>query len=100
LDITGIESYSRTDEGVTVGSCKINRLIFADDLVLLAPSQQGLQHTLDQSFVACDRAGMKIRTKNTGVRSLSRNPRQCMLQVSGDTLQQVKKFKYLWVVFM
>jgi len=27
-------SYSRVDEGVTVGSCKINRLIFADDLVL------------------------------------------------------------------
>jgi len=27
------------------------------------------------------------------------NPRQCILQVSGNTLQQVKKFKRLGVVF-
>jgi len=42
---------------------------------------------------------MKI-TENTGVLSLTRNPRQCMLQVNGNTLQQLKKFKYLGVVFM
>jgi len=35
-----IESHSRIDEGVTVGSCRKNRLLFADDLVLLACSQQ------------------------------------------------------------
>jgi len=35
-----IESHSRIDEGVTVGSCSKNRLLFADDLVLLACSQQ------------------------------------------------------------
>jgi len=41
------DSYSRVDEGVIVRSCQINRLIFADDLVLLASFQQGLQYTLD-----------------------------------------------------
>ena len=30
---------------------------------------------------------------------LSANPRQCMRQVSGNTLQQVETFKYLEVVF-
>ena len=34
-----INSHSRVDEGVTVGSCRINRVLFADDLVLLASSQ-------------------------------------------------------------
>jgi len=42
---------------------------------------------------------MKISTKNTEVLCLSTNPRQCMRQVSGNTLQQVEKFKYLGVVF-
>jgi len=42
-----IDSY-RVDEGVTAGSCRINRLLFADDLVLLASSQQSLQHALDR----------------------------------------------------
>jgi len=32
-------------------------------------------------------------------RTLSRHPRQCILQVNRNTLQQVKTFKYLWVVF-
>jgi len=35
-----IDSRSRVEEGVTVGSCKINRLLFVDDLVFLASSQE------------------------------------------------------------
>jgi len=42
---------------------------------------------------------MKISAKITNVSSVSRNPMQCMLQVSGNILQQVEKFKYLGVVF-
>ena len=34
-----IDSHSRVDEGLTVGSCRINRLLFAYDLVLVASSQ-------------------------------------------------------------
>jgi len=40
-----IDSHSRVDKGVTVGSCQINRLLFADDLVLLAYSQQSSECT-------------------------------------------------------
>jgi len=42
---------------------------------------------------------MIINTKNTEVLYLSRNPSQCVLQISGNTLQQVEKFKYVGVVF-
>jgi len=45
----------------------INRLLFADDLVLHTSSQQGLQHALDRFSAACDRTGMKISIKNTEV---------------------------------
>jgi len=38
--------------------------LFADDLVLLAFSQQALQHALDRFSVACDQAGMKISTES------------------------------------
>jgi len=41
-----IDSHSRVDEGVRAGSCRINRLLFAEDLALLVSSQQGLQHAL------------------------------------------------------
>jgi len=70
-----IDSHSRVDEGVTVGSCRINRLLFAEDLVLLASSQQGLQHEPNRFSAACDQAKVKISTKKTEVSCLSGNPR-------------------------
>jgi len=51
----------------------------------------------------CDRYGMKISAKQTeaSLRILrhSTYPRQSMLQVSGNILQQVDKFKHFGVVF-
>ena len=51
--------------------------------ILLASSQQGLQHALDRFSTTCDRTRMKISTKNTEVLCLCTNQRQCMLQGSG-----------------
>jgi len=90
-----IDSHSRVKEDVTFGSCRISRLHSADALVLLASSEQGLQHAPDWFAAACDEAGMKISTENTEVLCLSRNESQCVLQVSSHTLQQVEKFTYL-----
>jgi len=42
---------------------------------------------------------MKISTKNTEVLCLSTNLRQCTLQVSGNTLQQVEIVLSIGVVF-
>jgi len=73
-------------------------LLFADDSVLLASSQQDFQHARNLLSAACDQAGMKISTQNEEL-CLSRNPRQCALQMSGNTLQNMRKFKCLEVVF-
>jgi len=48
-----IDSHSQVDEGVTVGSYRINHLLFADDLVLLASSQQS--STCTRSVFSCVR---------------------------------------------
>ena len=94
-----IDKRSRVDECVSIGSCKISRLIFADDLVLLASSESGLQHALSGFEAACASAGMKISTSKTEILHLSRTPDKCALHVSGASLKQVEKFKYLGVVF-
>ena len=41
---------------------------------------------------------LPLSSKKTEILCLSRNPGQFTLQVSGNTLQQVEKFKYLWSV--
>jgi len=46
---------------------KINRLFFANDLVLLSSTESGLQRALSDFTAACDNAGMKISTTKTEV---------------------------------
>ena len=62
-------------------------------------TESGLQRALNSFADACNIAGMKISTAKTEVLHLSRNPDQCVLQVNGETLKQVEKFKYLGVAF-
>ena len=42
-----MDTFSRTDECVTIGRYKFSRLLFTDDLVLLAFSESGFQHALN-----------------------------------------------------
>jgi len=47
-----------------IGKCKINRLLFADDLVLLSFTESDFQRALNDFTVAvCDNAGKKISTR-------------------------------------
>ena len=94
-----IDKRNQADECATIGNCKISRLLFADDLVLLSSTESGLQRALNSFADACNTAGMKISTAKTEVLHFSRNPDQCILLVNGATQKQVRKFKYLWVAF-
>ena len=94
-----IDKCSQADECATIGICKISRLLFADDFILLSSTESGIQHALKSFAVACNTAGMKISMAETEVLHLSRNPDQCVLQVNEATLKQVEQFKYLGVAF-
>ena len=94
-----IDKCSQADKCATIRNCKINRLLFADDLVLLSSTESGLQRKLNSFADACNIAGMKLSSAKTEVLHLSRNPDQCVLQVNGATLKQVEKFEYLGVAF-
>ena len=94
-----IDKCSQADECATIANCKISRLLFADDLVLLSSTEFGLQCALNSFADACNTAGMKISMAKTEVVHLLRNPDQCVLQVNGATRKQVEKFKYLVVAF-
>ena len=62
-----IDKYTQADECTTIGNCKISRLLFADDLVLLSSAESGLQRALNSFADACNTAGMKISTAKTEV---------------------------------
>ena len=94
-----IDKCSQADECAATGNCKISRLLFADDLVLPSSTESGLQGAVNSFADACDTAGMKISMAKSEMLHLSRNPGQCVLQVNGATLKEVRRFKYLGVTF-
>ena len=61
--------------------------------LVVASSEQGLQHALDRFSAECYQVGMKINTEVPEVLCLSRKPSQCTLHLNGNTLQQVEIFK-------
>ena len=81
--------------GVKIGECtvQVQRLLFADNLVLLDSTRNGLQQALDRFSDACSVAGMKISTTKIKTMCLSRQPKQCSLQIDGVPLKQSVNFK-------
>ena len=77
-----IDKCSQADECATIENCKISRLLFANDLVLLSSTKSGLQRPLNSFANARYTAGMKISTAKTEVLHLSRKPDLSVLQVS------------------
>ncbi|KAK3511328.1 hypothetical protein QTP70_000378 [Hemibagrus guttatus] len=94
-----ISRCSQGLEGVQFGDHRISSLIFADDVVLLAPSSLDLQHALGRFATECEAAGMRVSTSKSEAMVLDRKKVACTLQVGGEVLPQVEEFKYLGVLF-
>ncbi|KAK3518458.1 hypothetical protein QTP70_000645 [Hemibagrus guttatus] len=94
-----ISRRSQGLEGVRFGDHRISSLIFADDVVLLAPSGLDLQHALGRFAAECEAAGMRVSTSKSEAMVLDRKKVACTLQVGGELLSQVGECKYLGVLF-
>ncbi|KAK3533963.1 hypothetical protein QTP70_034997 [Hemibagrus guttatus] len=94
-----ISRCSQGLEGDRFGDHRISSLIFADDVVLLAPSSLDLQHALGHFAAECEAAGMRVSTSKSEAMVLDRKKVACTLQVGGEVLPQVEEFKYLGVLF-
>ncbi|KAG1940293.1 hypothetical protein F2P79_016769 [Pimephales promelas] len=68
-------------EGVRFGDHTISSLFFANDVVMLAPSVQDLQHALGRFAAECEAAGMRISTSKSKAMVLSQKRVACPLQV-------------------
>ena len=63
--VNWIDKCSQADECATIGNCKVSRLLFADDLVLLSSTESGLQRTIKElcrSEVESSRTSLASRT--------------------------------------
>lgn len=95
------EAFSSTDCGIKVNGEVINNIRFADDTVLIADSDTGLQSLVERLEGSCKKYGMKINSSKTKVMVFGKNQNVPIpIKIEGNTLEQVYKFKYLgsWIV--
>ncbi|XP_024908900.1 uncharacterized protein LOC112486464 [Cynoglossus semilaevis] len=89
-----ISRRSQVSGWVQFGSHRISSLLFADDVVLLASSNQDLQHALGRFAIECKATGMRISTSKSEAMVLDRKRMVCTLRVGKEVLPQVEEFKY------
>ncbi|KAK3530784.1 hypothetical protein QTP70_001585 [Hemibagrus guttatus] len=78
-----ISRRSQGLEGVQFGDHRISSLIFADDVVLLAPSSLDLQHALGRFAAEFEAAGMRVSTSKSEAMVLDQKKVACTLQIFG-----------------
>ena len=79
--------------GLQIGGHRISNLRYADDIVLVATSQQDLQDLVDRLHRFSGKYGLLLNKEKTKVMSTEEKP--CMISVDGKVLDEVDTFCYL-----
>jgi hypothetical protein len=79
----------------------INCLMFADDVVLLSKSESGLQSMLNELDCYCANWGLTVNAQKTKIMTFNSPGRllDSKLTYRGVSIENVRKYKYLGVVF-
>ena len=79
----------------------VNCLMYADDLLLMSQTEDGLQRLLDRLGEYCDKWGMEVNIEKTKVMKFSGNGHKCKrhFMYKTKTIENVMKYKYLGIEF-
>ena len=77
-------------EGINVNGKNITNIRYADDTIILAESEQQLQHMIDELDATCEQYGMTMNAKKTKTMIVEKTPeKQCEVNVKWQRLTQV-----------
>lgn len=101
LFINGLpDILSNNYDNVHLDNEKIPCLLYADDLVLISDSKEGLQKRLDTLCTFCKDWCMEINVKKTKIIIFNRSGRLLNedFNVGNNSIECVKQYKYLGIV--
>ena len=90
------EAYWESQEGIKVGRQLLRDIRFADDKGMVAGSERELQSIMGKLYAKAQEYDMKINVKKTKVMVVSKEAGlKASITIDGQTVEQVKQFKYL-----
>ena len=89
------------DDAPILHDSKISHLLYADDLVLLSTSENGLQSNIDTVNTFCKSWGLAINISKSKIMVFSKSGRvpkdKFRYNLGGDEIEYVNNYKYLGV---
>ena len=73
--INDIGTTLSTDDAPIVYDSKVNHLLYADDLVLMSTTEEGLQRNIDMVNEYCTKWGLAVNTDKSKVMTFSKTGR-------------------------
>ena len=76
----------------------VGLLLFADDMVVMAESVEGLQHNLQVMSDVLSRWELRVNWRKTKVMRIARKREECEVKIDEEVIEQVDVMKYLGVM--
>lgn len=85
---------------VTLGSEKLNCLLYADDLIMISETKPGIQKCLDKLHHYTKMWNLEVNLKKTKIMIFQRNGRKCkdMFLLGKNIIKHAKEYKYLGTI--
>ena len=89
-----LDVFLNTEFGVCIGEMIIAHILWADDLILMSDSSEGLQHQINGLFRFCSQNLLLVNTVKTKCMVIGHN-KPLELYLNGEKIEQVMQYKYL-----
>ena len=98
---TCLTGLKESDYGIRMNGLTVKCLLYADDQVLLASSEEELQEMVNMLHGSLKRKGMTVNVSKTKVMVFERgdDETKCDVMIAGVKVEQVKEFVYLGSMF-
>ena len=83
---------------VKLSTGDVGVLLFADDIVVMAESAEGLQHNLQVMSDVLSKWELKVNWRKAKVMSVARKSEECEVKIGEEVIDQVEEMKYLGVM--
>ena len=100
--LNDLKQFLTIFNGVCIGDDVLLHLLWADDLVIMSDSPEGLQKQLDGLYNFCSNYQMivnELKTKVMIFGKKNKKTEECVFNFNNKSLDIVKEYKYLGVIF-
>ena len=98
-DVT--QQFDSKCDPATIGDMHVSSLLYADDIVLLSTTEEGLQSSVQKLSAFCKEWDLKINVSKTKVIVFNRGGKLINIKITldGQVLESAESYKYLGLIF-